>query len=410
MTATTQIPRVTDITGAATTALAASRPSAAQHIATGRWGDPIAMWKAQITLALRRLADECRSGRVPLAEGKALAELVASEFDAATDPSPQKAIGLVEMLRHNTTAVAWPGGLIRAGTKFSRAADPTKSPRVRAAQYETLEPFYVDSMIPAAWAQVSLKVRAIQAGTAANIQAHDAVLTIADTLFDTNSTVSTSRAAGGSDGVSVAKLRSLAQAASLGQYGPTTFALAAGCLLTSGVSRVAIKEYPGTTYTADCGGCRIWLCDDSWCWSSVLADSAKQRLNDSYLGFGCKAAINEVINLPVSLAATVLLRDRRYVADTVEISDNIRAACLSYFNDRPDWWTWRERSIAARIVGCDRRILSVPTTITLTDTLTGSGLAPPSAELPISPGYPIYHYDLDTTNVGLTFVTPSGAY
>ena len=410
MTIQPQIPRVTDITGAAATALVAARPHTAQHLASGRYGDVVAMWKAQITLALRRLADECRAGRVPLATGKPLADLLASEFDAVTDPDPQKAIGSVSLYRNNTSGSTWQGGLVRAGTKFSRAADPTKSPPVRSAQYETVEPVYVGSLNNMQSITIPFRVQAVQAGTAANIQYHDAVVTIADTLFDANSAVSASRAAGGSDGVSTAKLRSLALAASLGQYGPTTFALSAGCLLTQGVSHVAVQEYSSTGYASDCGGCRIWIADDSWCWSQTLANAAKQKLNDLYLGFGCKATINEVVNLPVSLAATILLRDKRYVADTVEIADNIRAACLAYFNDRPDWYTFRERAIAAKIVGCDRRILAVPPTVVITNVLSGSAISPPAATLPTNPSNQIYHYDLDATNVGLSFVTPSGAY
>lgn len=410
-TATPQIPRVTDITGAAATALVAARPHTAPHLAAGRYGDVIAMWKAQITIALRRLADECRAGRVPLSVGKPLAELLASEFDAVTDPNPVKAAGTIELYLHNTTGSTVAGGLIRAGTKFSKAANPTASPPIRSAQYETIEPVFVPSLAPGAATGPQMRALATQAGSAANMQPHDPKIVISDTLYNSGFVVvPTSRFAGGSDGVSVAKLRSLALAASLGQYGPTTFALAAGCLLTQGVSRVAVQEYSSTGYASDCGGCRIWIADDSWCWSQTLANAAKQRLNDLYLGFGCKATINETVNLPVSLSATILLRDKRHVADTVEIADNIRAACLSYFNDRPDWYTFRERAIAAKIVGCDRRILAVPPTVTITNVLNGIAITPPAATLPTNPSNQIYHYDLDATNVGLSFVTPSGSY
>lgn len=415
MTEQAQIPRTSDILAGGVKALLATRPHAVQFLETGRYGDLLfGVWKSLVQLALARLADECKAGRVPLAEGIALRDLLASEFDVVTDPAPQKAIGTFKLYRHNTTGSVLPGGLIRAGTRFARAGSPTSTPPARSAQYETVEPVFAPSINPAGFATFPLRVVATQPGTAANIQPLDPAVTIADSLFDQYWQVQESRAAGGSDGVSVAKLRSLALAISLGQYGPVLWALAAGALLTNGVSRVALREFDSPSYAADRGLTVLWIADDSWCWCQQLADTCLQNLRDKWLGFGCKCRINEVVNVPISLAATVLLRDKRYVADTLEIADNIRAACLAYFNDRADWWTWRERSIAARIVSSDRRILSVPVGmgpgVVLTDLRYNSAISQPTDGLPTNPANTINHYDLDKTNVQLTFVTPGASY
>lgn len=414
-----QIPRIADVLAGGVEALLLARPHAAQFLSTGRYGDLFQIWKAQVKLALFRLADECKASRVPLAEGMGLRDLLASEFDAATDPSPQKAIGRVTLFHHNTTASVLPGGLIRAGTRFYRSAIPTSSPPVQSAEYETAEPVFAGSLAPSQSESIDVRISAIQPGTAANIQPGDPSLTIGTTLFDSYFGVVHSDAAGGSDGVSTAKLRSLAQAISLGQYGPTASALIAGALLTQGVSRTAAWDFDDPNFDAQYRrGTGVWIADDSWCYSEQLAATCLQNMRDKWLGFGCKAWINQVVNVPVSLAAQILLRDKRYVADTVEIADNVRSACLSYLNDRMDWWTWKERAIAARIVASDRRILAVPngawsggsTGVVLANVQYGTTVAEPTTSLPDNPFADIYHYDLDTTNAQLTFLTPGASY
>ncbi len=410
-----QVPRVSDVLAGGINALALARPHAVQFLETGRYGDLVfGTWKSLVQLALARLADECKASRVPLATGIALRDLLASEFDAVTDPTPQKATGTFKLYRHNTTGSVLQGGLVRAGTRFARIGSPAATPAIRSAQYETVEPVFVPSLNPGGFGTFPLRVVATQPGTAANIQPLDPAVTIADSLFDQYWQVQESRAAGGSDGVSVAKLRSLAQAISLGQYGPVLWALAAGALMTTGVSHVALREYDSPGYAADRGLSVLWIADDSWCWCQQLADTCLQNLRDKWLGFGCKCKVNEVINVPISLSATVLLRDKRYVADTLAIADNIRAACLAYFNDRSDWWTWRERAIAARIVSSDRRVLSVPvgmgSGVVLTDLRYNATISEPTAGLPANPANTISHLDLANSNVQLTFVTPGAGY
>lgn len=410
-----QIPRVNDIIGAGSAAIIAARPHTADYLSTGRYGDVVAMERAQIVLCLKRLADECKAARVPLAEGRSLRDLLASEFDAVTDPAPQKAIGTV-LLTRTYAGTTMPAGLIRAGTRFHREADPTASPPILSADYETVEPVFVASKGTMGTQSMYLRIQALQPGTAANIQPTDPVLTISTPLFypNINWGVSTSRAAGGSDGVSTAKLRSLALAMATGQYGPTQLALVAGTLLTNGVSHCVVKEYDDSGYPTYRGTTSVWFCDDSWCWSPQLAETVRQNLYDEWLGFGCKATVNEVTNIPISLAVTVMLRTQRDLSDTIEISNNIRAAIKAYFNDRPDWYTFKIRGIVGSIVRADRRILRVvgsetvsPPCITIKSISSGSTVTEPAGGLPVNPVDYVRHYEIDDANVEITYTYPT---
>ncbi|MBI5535583.1 MAG: hypothetical protein HY898_22830 [Deltaproteobacteria bacterium] len=415
MTEQAQIPRVSDVMAGGVKALLDVRPHAAQFLESGRYGDVFAIWKSQVQIALARLADECTAARVPLAEGLPLRDLLASEFDAVTDPTPQKAIGTFVIARNVIPGSISPAGLIRVGTRFRKSADATASPPCASAEYETVEPVFAPPCGPAPGIQpITVRVRALQPGTTGNIQVwQQSLVTLNGDVFDPRFAVSSARAAGGSDGVSIPKLRSLALAISAGQYGPTQLALVAGALLTNGISHVAVREYDDPGYAADRGLSVVWLCDDSWCWCQQLADTALQNLRNNWLGFGCKCKVNEVTNTVISAAVTVRLRNRLYLADTIEISDRIRAAFVSYFNDRADWWTWRERAIAARIVQCDRRILDVPgpglggggSGVVISDAF-GVLSEPTTTGLPTNPSSTLTHFEIDTTRLSLSFLPP----
>lgn len=403
------LPRLPDLVGAAAQRLVEVRPSARQHIVAGRWGDPLAQWKAECALVQKRLAAEITAARVS-SEGRALYDLLVSEFDAVISPEPSKAVGTIMLTRNaHDAGVTQPGGLIPKGTKFRKTANATSSPPVRGAEYVSVEPVFVPPYPGNSSQIINIRIEASQSGTAANAQPWETTTAFAkgETLFDPLLTVSQGWAAGGSDAFSTVKLRSLAQALALGQYGPTAAALAAGVLSSPGVSRFAMQEYD---QNGDRGTTVIWIGDDSWCWSQQLEDTALQTLQDSWLGFGCKATINPIENTRASATASVMLRDKRNLADTLSIADNIRAATKAYFDARPDFYTWRLTSLAATITRSDRRILGVPgvhgPTITVKDVL-GNALAEPSASLPTNTANQILHYDLDATKLALTFLTPA---
>jgi len=398
------LPRLTDLVGAAAEKLIETRPSARKHIATGRWGDPLVMWKAECALVQKRLAAEIAAARVS-SEGRALYDLLVSEFDAVISPDPSKAVGTIMLTRTAGSAlVTQPGGLIPKGTKFRKTASATSSPPVRGAEYVSVEPVFVAPYPGNSIQTVNIRIEATQSGTAANAQPWETTTAFAlgETLFDPLLTMSQGWAAGGSAAFSTVKLRALAQALSQGQYGPTAAALAAGVLSSPGVSRFAMQEYD---QTGDRGTTVIWIGDDSWCWSQQLENTALQTLQDNWLGFGCTVTINPIDNTRASASASVMLRDKRNLADTLAIADNVRAAVKAYFDNRPDFYTFRLSSLAAVITRSDRRILSCANPV-VKDVL-GVTLTEPSASLPASTANQILHYDLDATKLALAFLTPA---
>lgn len=407
-----QIPRAVDVLGAGKDALIAVRPHTKRFLTVGRYADVMAGWRAQYQLVLRRLAHEALCSRL-VVDGKPLLDLLASEFDAAVDPAPQHAIGTVRLLRNKTGPTGFTGGLIRQGTKFRRPADATATPPAREALYESTEPVYVGSSYQVAtppltgYVQyITVPVRAVLPGSAANIvRTHGAAIAsdttapmvVADSLFDTF-TVDYADAAGGSDGPPVAKLRALGTALGTGQYAPNLAAIAAGLLMTNGVAHVAVTEDTTT------GKVLAWAADESWAWSTRLRDRALQNLNDRWLGFGCAASLGVVSNYNVSVSLALTLRDKRHLADGSAITEKVRKAILAYFNDRPDWYTWRIDRVIGEAMRADRRILDVQEALVKN---ADGNMDEPAAALPASVAAPIYHYNVDEGSITTLLYAPS---
>lgn len=409
-----QIPRVNDLLGAGFDAIATARPTTVRHLAFGQYGDVMHGWKAQAQLVLRRLAHEAKSTRL-ICDGRPLLDLLASEFDAILDPSPQHAIGTVVLRRSFLTAAEFTGGIIRAGTKFRRPADPTATPQARGALFESTEPVYVgtDSTVApppsiGRTQRVVVPIRAVTSGAAGNIpRAYSSILSddasplieIADTLFDPAFSVVYGDAAGGSDQPQTARLRALGKALGSGQYGPNEAAIMAGLLLTNGVAHAAVRE------SATTGTIVAWIADESWAWSSRLRDLALQNLNDTWLGFGCAAAIGATSMTPVGISAAVTVRDKRAFAETSGLTEKIRASVRTYFNDRPDWYAWRESGIKGAIMRADRRLLEV-TSVTVKG-LDGAVISQSSGELPTTTVNPLVYRYVDDTNISVVLSSPS---
>jgi hypothetical protein len=153
----------------------------------------------------------------------------------------------------------------------------------------------------------------------------------------------------------------------------------------------------------------------------MLADTVKKYLtgsqgNDPFVGFGCKVQTYPIFNYLIGVTGTVVLRDSAYLADTGDITNNIRTALRSYFDDRPDWFIVRKNAVAAVIASADRRIMAVPSAPTITD-VNGNPLAdanfpsaPLSATNNITPipaiGAPPIHCYLADNGVSVTYVGP----
>src|SRR5579883_1123557 len=116
------LPSVADPIGRGIDALVRARPNVAAHIDSGQYGNLFAGWLAQEALLLSRIADEIRAARLPTSEGDALRGLAASEFDTVPVDGPTTAVGTF-LLRRDPQLVH--PGVIRRGSRFRRAADPT---------------------------------------------------------------------------------------------------------------------------------------------------------------------------------------------------------------------------------------------------------------------------------------------
>lgn len=334
------------------------RPNATPFIISGEgtYADVFAGFRAQLLLLRRRLADEVKSRRLNLAEGKALIELAASEFFAEIVSEPQTAVGTVLLRRPTLDGGA---GLIPVGTRFRRVADPNAKPLpVTNADYVSTAPVAVTvgSVDPLDDQLAAVPIAAVGPGADSNIVAYkhygSALLEIADPLFDDTFEVSSNDAAGGSDGVRGPELIAFAKARYVGQYGPTQGALIAGALSTTGVKHVAAWN------DTDLGRAVLFIADQSWAWSQTFQNQCLQVLKEKWVGWGARVALFGVQNYAVTLSSTVILADPKFGDDTTDLQNAIRTAVQKYFDNRPDFYAFDVNSLGGVIARCDPRILT----------------------------------------------------
>jgi hypothetical protein len=361
-----QTPNVDQIIGTGKDALVAARPSARPFVDSGFYGDIFAGWRAQLALVARRLVDECKSARLPNAEKKALQELAASEFGVPLSLDPQTAVGLTTLNRGpNVTQQS----IIKKGTRFRMDADPTATPAVQAAQYESVEPVVVPMGLSAG---IRVRIRATRPGPHANLPMYFSTvartLQIADTLADTGITAGPANAAGGSSGASDADIRQLAKALYSGQYAPTNAAIMAGALSSVGVKHGALFQDNLLAQTV------IFVADESWSGGNtddsgdIFRNAVKQALKDNWAGFGGRVVVRGVSNRVVSAIAVIQLTSPQYSSDVLAIADNVRAALRVYLDERPDWYTFDTNMMAGIVSVADPRILAciAPAAVTIT--------------------------------------------
>jgi hypothetical protein len=414
-----QIPRLADLLAPGIDALLEHRPRAARHIPQGRYGAAVKGLEAQAALCRARLASEVASARLELAElGQPLFDLV-QEFGAIVDPTPKKAIGEVLLVRtiannSNATSGNWGNfGVIPKGSRFRRPADPNAAPPRSDASYTTVEPVLVadedSTTLPiggGVWQHtqsVLVPIVAEKDGVHANTvivaglaNSIDLPGQIVDPLFDTTFTVARLSAAGGSTGPTRAALIQYARAAYSGQYGPTDMALIAGAFSFGGVSRVALE------LDEDAALARLWVTDESWGGDRRFAEAVFNHIvTNDYLGFGGAARVAFITNTLVSVRATVIMASPEHGLATTELSENVRKKVAAYFNDRPDWWTWKTQALRGVIARADRRILTCSEA-----TVLGSDGAPVAEPRGQILGLPI-HYLLSGAPLALTFRSPS---
>ena len=409
-----QVPRAAEILGPGLDALRRVRPTAFAFAnnGVGHWADLFAGWEGQITLLLRRVADEVVCSRLPLAVGAGLTDLAASEYETLRTTGSTFAIGEATLGRGPNPTT---GGVIRKGFRFRRDSDDTAMPPVVSAQYTSMR----DVSFPLGAAQVLVPIQATRAGAFANapwidlpsgISAPIGTLQLGDQAFDPTITVLGYNAAGGSDGEDDDDLRRQASAYAFGQYAPTSGAIQAGALQGTGVHRLATKDvavaYDPSGRPIPVAFSAATIADASWASSPLWVASVKQAVASIFLGHGCAVQVAGTTNTRIRCALTVTLRDPTSLADPSAITVAIQAALTSYFDDRPDWWTWKLSQIRAVVSRADPRIL-VCTQASVLSLVTDLPIPEPTLPLPSLSGLTLTHWMLVSNGVSVTYQTMS---
>ena len=371
-----QIPRLCDLLAPAVDALlgdltGARREARMRYANVGRYGDLMRGWAAQAAVVRARLAKEVIAARRKLASGEGLADLAKSEFFAELPSDPQKAIGRARLVRtvvksSPLTFRTFASGVVPAGTRIKRPGDPAGAVPSKDAEYETIEPVVCStnsSQVTDAGGGnfthtqfTTVKIRALAVGAQANTPTYIGLTfpaaSVEGKLFDAFS-VDSLTAAGGSLGAGDEQLKALALALSTGSAGPSRGAAIAGALTNPSVRRAVWADDPNTGFG------KLFIADESWAASDELCAFIRQALDDKpWRGFGCRIGVLRTQNQGITVSPNVLLRGSQFIADPSSITAAIRTALAAYFDDRPDWYTWRLNAIGGVIAGADPRILA----------------------------------------------------
>ncbi len=379
-------------------------PSAFEHINTGKgkWANLIAGWRAQGNLVVRRFADESKSTRL-FCEADSLRQLCSSEYSITLSPDPTFAIGEVELYRELLPRNA---GVIRKGTIFTKTGDPDAQPlAITSAKYVSSQ----DVLVKKGQFFVTVPIVAVSAGPSSNTiitSVNDisifgsAPILPATPLFDTNFSVTQSHCAGGSlNPASDQVLRRIAKAFTNDRVGPIEGATLVGALLYSGVSNAVVLENEVNARTV------IFPVDESWGYSDSLNNAVGQLVKNSTLGFGCSIQMGKTINRFIHIEADIQLIDSKYLLDTTDITNSISTALTSYFNDRPDWYTWKTSTVQSVISSASRKIFGC-TSATITDATTSNVISETPPIVLDNTNPVLTHYYLANNSFAPNFLPP----
>lgn len=340
----------------------------------GRYGDILRGWQGQAELIRARLVKEILATRLDSSSGQELKDLAKSEYFAELPNDPQKAVGQAELFRSVVNASSATTGnfgtsVIPAGTRIKRTV--SKTPRVDqpAAEYVTTVDascpdidsggIYPDTGDSTHFQSFTVPIIATREGPHANFAAYtiDAINprvgTVDGQIAGLPFAATNIQAAGGTLGVVDEQIRALARALAIGSGGPTALAAVAGALTNSGVRRALYVENP----TIAKG--KLYLADEDWAYSAPFLEAVFQELRSyPWIGWGCKIELDGVLNAGITVRPTVTLRSREYESATTDITAAIVKALQSYFDDRPDWYTWTLNAIGATVGAADDRILA----------------------------------------------------
>lgn len=410
-----QLPRISDLLAPGVTALVALKPKAARHIYAGKWGNIVRGLGAQAEIARAYLSSEIKAGSLQ-AEGQALVEYLRSEFFATLDTEPSVGVGEATLTRTLVNAEsatnALTPGVIRAGTRLARAGNQATTPAIESSEYETLQDAVFgpddDSTTESNGEfthvqSVTVPVRAPRAGLHSSTlrlvggsPQHTA--TIGGSLFEVDSVwTATVYCAGGRSEVEDEGLRQLAPHLGQGVLGPTGSAAMAGALSCPGVRYAAYRS------NLTSGQATVFCADAAWGWSSAFEERVLSYLEDNeWLGFGARVRVRGVWNQPTVVRPTVMVRNELLVSDKSSLVATLQQAARDYFDQRPDWYTWRLETLRAALTAASRQVLTVPSVTVTTE--TGVTLSEPPSEIADGSSFATHYYV-----VGLepTFVSPS---
>ncbi len=375
------------------------RPNSAPYLngRTGVYWHPVLGFRGQAAKMLQRLSLLAAERRLKTAEGKALLDYVASEFDTVPETDKTFAEGTVTLGRG--TDPEFPGGDYPAGTRITRSSYTFLGVTLPSAEYETLTDAHIDVN---STAPVVIPIRAIRAGAHADqpILLGDNLLTEAISLppLVDNVVVTGFEAGGGSEGPDDPFVRQFARVFASGQYGPTSDASRLGALSATGVRHYLVFDEPvGGTQT-------VLIADSQWGSSDRWAGIVQQSIYDAELvGFGLNVYVRRVRSKVITVDAAVSLRSGTYLADTTEIDIAVQQAVRSYFDDRLDWNTWNAASLRAAIGRAHKKVYSC-SSVVVRDAATGVALP----EI-LSPDYSTeqFHLELASNAMKLTYAGPS---
>ena len=364
-------------------------------------------WRAQVLLLLARLGDEVKSARLKFATGPALRTLAASEFRTQLPQSPQTAKATVFMTRSGSNA-----GVIQAGTQFTKSGNANGIPLpIQAATYSLINPVYVAVNQPSAIFSLTANTPG-SSGNMPNFIGYSNGGVIGPSTqpaFDPTFVAATNdllvpltTAGGGSSGLPDPVVVAAAKAYAVGQYGPTIGGAIAGLLAQQSVRHYAV--FPASS-RVPYG--TIYIADESWADDYTWHNSVSQAIATDWTGFGCRARFGNVQNVQVAVVADFVLKSTSDLNYTAQIDANVRATATSYFDDRPDWYRWRNSSLQGLLTRADSRIKHC-SSVSVLNAITGAKLVEPqNAQLTGPLVDTVFHYNLTQQNVTTGYSPPT---
>lgn len=295
--------------------------------------------------------------------GDAFVDLTgADNYGGATNASRQSLHSALRTLKAKWNAhvatEAKPGA-IRRGHRFQLVGEPTSTPPVPTALLEAV----LDTSVATGSLVANIAVRSVEVGSDVNLPVwfppRPYTVRSLDPFYDGAATYPWAPngavlLAGGAGAQTDPELDAACAANYVGRYGPTVGALVAGALVEHGAFRAVVREDSANARV------RIFATDASWAQSFYWLNQLTTKLArvDGWLGWGCRQTVGYVYNQRVRVEIDVFLRSDEFLVDTETISQRIQRRLLAYFDDRPDWYVWKNQGIRGAVIAADRRILT----------------------------------------------------